>query len=344
MYISCLSLLSLLIVIAKKENYKKVYLMSFFIILTPLLIIDETIGTDALTYKRMYMGILEQKISFNLVRSGILLKYLYYIMKIFEFSFFSTRIFGMIFIVSSFYISINNIFQTKDLLRGIFFLFSTGILLNYTLNGYKQGLAMGLFYLSIFYYLKNKNKNYIILNLIGILIHNLLIFPALIIRIKLVKLKYVIALFILTLLIGNYFKEICLFLIRFIPNFSYYLHYLKEDAYGVAYNWFNFLEYQFVFVILLYLDWKKRLRQKNKFNFTMINGFYYQIFLCNLLINYKVAMYRIVSFFSIFQIYVYCIIIRNLISNPLKQKLVTILIGILFFIVRVNKLQYFINL
>lgn len=330
-------LLILIIVLLSKEtvkNSKVIYLGYALIFAIFLSTLHETVGTDSIAYKNIFNQSTNLKNEFELIRSGFLLREMMAFLKKIGFTYFAFRVVIINIIFWLFFYSIKKLFKKDERIYIYMLFFSSGILLNYSLNGIKQGLAMGLYYFAIS--IKHKFLRYLIY-ILAILFHNLLIVPIVLgIFIKKMNKKIIFILFLMTFFIGTYLKNILLYISKYIGGVTYYLHYFKENAFGVSYNFFNYLEYQVPFIIL-FLFCKNFEDVKNK---NMLKMFCLEVILVNILINQKVAAIRLSAFFSIYQFYAYYFILNKLTKKKRIREILFICICVLFFIVRVRGWEY----
>lgn len=330
-------LLILVIVLLSKgkiKNSRIIYFSYAFIFAIFLSTLHESVGTDSKVYKTIFNQSTNLENDFDLIRSGFLLREIMFFLKKIGFTYFAFKVVIVNVIFWLFFYSIKKLFKKEEYIYMYMLFFSSGILLNYSLNGIKQGLAMGLYYFAIC--IKYRLLRYLIYFL-AILFHNLLIIPIVLgAFIKKMNKKVIFILFLITFFIGTYLRSILLYTSKYIPEISYYLHYFKENAFGVSYNFFNYLEYQFPFIIIfLFFNNFEKLENKN-----MLKMFFLQVILVNVLIDQKVAAVRLSAFFCIYQFYAYYFILDKLINKEIYKKILFICICTIFFIVRVRGWEY----
>lgn len=330
-------LLALLIIFLcenRVKNSKTIYYIFGIVIIFFLSIIHEEVGTDSRVYKKIFDESLNFKNEFELVRSGFLLRELMFFLKKIGATYIIFRIIIINIILWLFVYSINKLFKKEERIYIYILFFSSGLLLNYSLNGVKQGLAMALYYFAICQ--NNKKFKYLIYTF-AVLIHNLLIILLFLgFIVKKMNRRFLGIFFIITFLLGKYIKNILLFISEHIPKLKYYLHYFREDAYGVSYNFFNYFEYQIPFIVLYLIHSYEEETPKRK---NMLKMFYLQVLLVNLLISQKVAATRLAAFFCLYQFFAYYFILDKMLKKK-NKKIVFILICIVFFIVRVSRWEY----
>lgn len=301
-YIS-IYLLFIFFQIINKKKYQSlsIFILIIFSVFVVLLDYGKIIGTDYETYNLTFNRLLfEKKIpEFYIKDSGWLLKvYFYFIGKIYP-DFKLAMVILILFHNSVIYyffkkFSYNNLFYFSVLTYFCFFYVQNSF------NALKQSVAICFFAISLNYIYEKKLLKYILNIIFGGLYHTLLLIflPIYFVLKKIIKQKMLIFLFFVSclsiiflkkniMLIGNIFKD----------NIRYYKYFIGVYS-RVSFNIINFFEVYFPLCLLLFLDFKSKLRKFSKKNKIFINLYYSYCFIYLLTIIDKLMGYRFVLFLS----------------------------------------------
>lgn len=258
------------------------------------------VGTDYDTYNQFFNELLLQHEvpKFYIKDSGWgLYAYFYFIGKIFRdfrFAVIILILFQLIILYKFFKkYSYHNLFYFSFLTYYSFF-YNQNLF-----NAIKQGVAISLVTYSINLIYEKKVIKYFVILLLGTIFHTLtiILIPFYWLLNQKIKTKKIMISFLICFIIIYFLKNnICIISKIFSNNMRYYQYFL--GVFKAKFNILNFFEVYIPFVLLLFLDVKYELREKNRKNEIFINLYYCYAFLYLITLINKLMGYRFVMFLA----------------------------------------------
>ncbi|WP_373076922.1 EpsG family protein [Fusobacterium mortiferum] len=312
----------ILIIILQLKNSKRLRYLPFLIgTIFSLLLLTFNKGAIVGTDYRMYNNFFNYYVSrdfpsFFIKDSGWgLMVYFYIVGKVFQN--FKITVAIMIIFYNYFIYYFFKKYAYNELFYFSFLTYFSFFYVENIFNPMKQIFAICIFSLGYIWIIKRKKIKYLITIIVATLFHtlSLTLIPCYYLFRNKIREKYILFIFLINLFLIIILKNNILLIGQFFSDNMRYYQYFLGAFNHVKFNIVNFFEVIVPFFLLLYLDYKYKLRKENKKNSFFINLYYTYSFYYLITILDKIMGVRFTLFFSLgFSIsypYIFLKIFRN---------------------------------